>query len=173
MKMKPAMQELEPPDTHYLSAAVGWIELGNLGEAEADLNRISAANQCHPDALEVRWIILAETKRWDAALGTARALLKMAPNRSSGWLHQAYALRRVAEGGLKPAWDALLPAWKKFPKEPTIPYNLSCYACQMNELDEARGWFQRALLLGGKEQIKQMALADADLQPLWKEIRKL
>jgi tetratricopeptide (TPR) repeat protein len=167
------MQKLEPPDTHHLSAAIGWMELGNLAEAEADLNRISAAHQCHPDVLEVRWIILAEGKRWEAALGTARVLLKMAPNRSSGWLHQAYALRRATKDGLKLAWDALLPAHKKFPRESTIPYNLSCYACQMNQLEEARGWFRRALLLGNREQIKQMALNDPDLLPLRDEIRKL
>ncbi|MBC8097782.1 MAG: tetratricopeptide repeat protein [Akkermansiaceae bacterium] len=167
------MQEIEPPDSHHLSAAIGWLELGNLGETESDLNRISAANQCHPDVLEVRWIVFAQTQRWEAALQSARALLKMAPNRCSGWLHQAYALRRVSKDGLKLAWEALLPASKKFPREATIPYNLSCYACQMDQLNEARGWFQRALLVGDKNQIKQMALEDSDLQPLWTEIRKL
>src|SRR5262245_42334824 len=70
-----AMKPLEPPDTHYLSAAIGWLELGNVAEAEADLNRVSAGHQCHPDVLEVRWIILAQGKRWDSALEIARALL--------------------------------------------------------------------------------------------------
>ncbi len=167
------MQQLEPPDTHYLSAAIGWLELGNLAEAEQELNRVSVANQCHPDVLEVRWIVLAQTQRWEAALQIARALLKMAPNRSSGWLHQAYALRRVSKDGLKLAWEALLPASKKFPREATIPYNLSCYACQMDRLDEALGWLRRALLVGDKHQIKQMALEDSDLQPLWSEIPRL
>ena len=167
------MQPLEPPDTHYLSAAVGWVELGNLVEAEEDLNRISALQQCHPDVLEVRWLILAETKRWDSALGIARALLKLAPNRSSGWLHQAYALRRASKGGLKSAWEALLPASEKFPREATIPYNLSCYACQMKQFEEARSWLHRALRLGNPDQIKQMALDDPDLKPLWEEIRQL
>jgi tetratricopeptide (TPR) repeat protein len=167
------MQPLEAPDIHHLSAAVGWLELGNLVEAEEDLNRISAMHQCHPDVLEVRWIILAQTHRWEAALGIARTLLKLAPNRSSAWLHQAYALRRAAKNGLKLAWDALLPAYEKFPREATIPYNLSCYACQLDQLEEARLWLQRALQIGNKDQIKRMALDDLDLQPLWKEIKTL
>jgi tetratricopeptide (TPR) repeat protein len=167
------MQPLEPPDSHFLSAAVGWLELGNRIEAEAELNRISVEHQCHPDVLEVRWIILAEAKRWEAALGTARTLLKAAPHRSSGWLHHAYALRRTTADGLKQAWDALLPAYDKFPKEPTIAYNLSCYACQMGQLDEARLWFRRALKAGNKEMIRKMALEDTDLEALWEEIREL
>lgn len=171
--MTAAMHQLEPPDTHYLSAAIGWLELGNVAEAEADLNRISAGRQCHPDVLEVRWIILAQGKRWDAALEIARALLKFAPNRSSSWLHQAYSLRRASKDGLRLAWKALLTAYDKFPREPTIPYNLSCYACQMRQLDEARHWLDRALQVGNRDQIKQMALDDPDLQPLWEEIRKL
>jgi len=158
---------------HYLSAAIGWMELGVLAEAEIELDRISAPQQSHPDVLEVRWQVLAKLKRWEGALAVARALLKGAPSRCSGWLHQAYSLRRVSKNGLQQAWDALLPAYDKFPREPTIPYNLSCYACQMQQLDEARAWLKRALKLGDRQRIKQMALDDPDLEPLWKEIQKL
>ena len=145
------MGKLEPPDTHCFSAAIGWLELGNLAEAKAELAQVSAAQQEHPDVLEVRWSIAAEQKSWEEALPIAQTLLRRAPKRSSGWLHQAYALRRVADGGLQKAWDALLPASDKFPKELTIPFNLCCYACQLQQLD----------------------LDDADLEPLWDEIRKL
>jgi len=168
------MQQLEPPDTHYVSAAIGWLELGVPSEAEAELDQVSAVHQAHPDVLEVRWIVLAQLKCWRAALEVARALLRRAPNRSSGWLHQAYSLRRMNDNaGIKLAWDALLPAYDKFPREPTIPYNLSCYACQMEHLEEARNWLRRAIKLGDKARIKEMALDDPDLQPLWDEIKKL
>jgi Flp pilus assembly protein TadD len=167
------VQALELPDTHYLSAAIGWLELGNPAEAKAELDKVSPACQRHPDALEVRWLLCAERKDWPAALIAARAILQAAPDRSSGWLHQAYALRRVSDGGVEKAWDALLPAFEKFPKEPVIAYNLSCYICQMNRLAEARTWLQRALKSGGREKIKEMALHDSDLEPLWAEIRQL
>jgi predicted Zn-dependent protease len=167
------MHKLEPPDTHCFLAAVGWLELGNPAEARAELAQVSAAQQEHPDVLELRWSISAEEKRWDEALQVAQALVRRAPKRSSGWLHQAYALRRVPNGSIQKAWEALLPAFDKFPKEPTIPFNLSCYACQLRQLDVARGWLNRAVALGGKEKIKQMALKDTDLEPLWAEIRQL
>ena len=147
--------------------------MGNRTEALAELDAISPGNQQHPFVLDVRWMILAEQKQWEAALDIADKLVSRAPDLAAGWLHRAYALRRVPHGGLEKAWDALLPAADKFPKESTVFYNLSCYACQMNRMDEARKWFRRALKAGEKEHIKNMALADSDLEPMWEEIRQL
>ena len=95
--------------------------------------------------LEVRWSISAHERQWSDALQIACVELTLAPDDASGWLHRAYALRRVSDGGLSQAWDALLPAAKKFPAEPVIAYNFSCYACQMQQLDIARHWLQRAV----------------------------
>ncbi len=167
------MQRLEPPHSHCLNAAIGWLGLGRRDDAKAELEMISAPNQRHPDVLEARWGIYAEERQWEAAVDVARKLLQRAPHRVSGWLHHAYALRRAPEGGLEKALAALKPAVEKFPKEALIPFNLSCYACQMQRFDEARVWLKRALEVGGKEQIKQQALADPDLKPLWEEIRQL
>jgi len=140
-------------------------------EARVELESLSRAAQNHPDVLEVHWLICSQENRWSEGLLIARELLQGAPDRPSGWLNQAYALRRIPEGSVKKAWDALLPAFDKFPREPTIPYNLSCYACQMKQLDAARVWFKRACVIGNEKEIKKMALADLDLQPLWDEIR--
>lgn len=154
-------------------AAVGWLELGNRREAAAELRQIRPEFARHPDVLEVWYAIQAEEKDWPAALVTAQSLVECEPDRASGWLHQAYALRRVPKGGLQSAWEALLPAYHKFPDEPTIPYNLACYACQLGQLDEAWRWIERAAVAGGKKRIKQMAMADADLEPLRKKIAAL
>jgi Flp pilus assembly protein TadD len=167
------MEPLGPPDSHYLKAAIGWLELGCRGDALAELEQISPDSQSHPAVLEMRWMILAQDKQWEAALDVAQKLLSCAPDCASGWLNRAYALRRAPQGGLEKAWEALRPAAEKFPKEPVVFYNLSCYACQMDRLDEARQWFQRALKAGKKNKIKLMALADADLKPLWEEIKNL
>jgi uncharacterized protein HemY len=165
------MLRLEPPDLHFLNAATGWLELGCRSDALGELALISDANQRHPDVLELRWAMLAQEQEWEAALDIARKLMIRAPERPSGWLNRAYALRRVPEGGLEKAWDALLPAAEQFPEEPTVFYNLSCYACQMRQFPVARDWLKKAMKSGQREKIKLMALADADLQPLWDEIR--
>ena len=165
------MQSLEPPDAHYLSAADGWLGLGNLAEARAELERIAPRLRNHPDVLDVRWSLLAAEQNWPAALEAARAQLKRYPKSPAGWLHQAYALRRAPGGGLQAAWDALLPALDKFPREALIPYNLACYACQMQQLDVARIMFHRAVKTGQASRVREMALRDPDLRPLWEEIR--
>ena len=167
------MMPLAPPDSHHLDAAIGWLGLGCADDARDELKMISAANQNHPDVLEVHWTLCANEKRWDDALRIAELELKSAPGDAGGWLHRTYALRRVKNGGLPKAWDALLPAAKQFPDEPVIAYNLSCYASQMQQLDIAREWLLRAVKAGSKEAIKKMALADDDLQPLWTEIKEL
>jgi Flp pilus assembly protein TadD len=166
------VQTLEPPDSHHLDAAIGWLGLGCADDARVELEKVSVVNQLHPDVLEVRWTLCAHEQRWADALNVADLELKSAPEDSAGWLHRAYALRRVSDGGLPLAWDALLPAAKIFPAEPVIAYNLSCYACQMQQLDIARTWLHRAINAGKKDAIKKMALADDDLKPLWKEIEE-
>jgi tetratricopeptide (TPR) repeat protein len=169
----PGMELLEPPDTHYLSAALGWAELGNCAEAHAELAKVSPALSAHPTVLEVIWSVCTVQKDWASAVQAAERLVQAAPDQANGWLHRAYAVRRAPGGGLKAAWDALLPAVDRFPQEATIPYNLACYACQLAHLDEARRWFERALAVGEKAKLKMMAVSDPDLQPLWGEIRKL
>ena len=166
------MQPLGPPDSHHLDAAVGWLGLGCTAEARAELDSIAAAQQKHPAVLEARWTLCAREERWGEALEIAQAELAAAPDDAAGWLHRAYALRRVPAGGLSRAWEALLPATEKFPHEPVIAYNLSCYACQMQQLDSARQWLQQAMKIGGRDAIRKMALADDDLRPLWAEIEK-
>jgi uncharacterized protein HemY len=171
----PDMEPLELAELRCLVAASGWLGLGNCDEARLELAALPPERQNHPDVLEARWQICAQEGSWTEALEIAQTLVSMAPDLCTGWLHQAYALRRVSGGGLKQAWDALLPAHEKFPREPTIAYNLSCYACQMHDLDTARGWLRRALNSIRKRKIrnqfKLMASTDPDLEPLWKEIK--
>ena len=147
--------------------------LGSLDDALVELRNVSPENQRHPAVLELRWIIHIQQENWDAALTAASELLAEVPESANSWLHHAYALRRAKAGGLAKARAALEPALEKFPREPVISYNLSCYACQMADLEVARQWLQRAFKVGKKKEIKSMALADPDLEPLWEEIRRL
>lgn len=168
------MATLHPPDTHHLSAAVGWLELGNPSEAGHEVARIAPDSLDHPDVLEVRWEISAAEKSWQTALQLAEALQVKAPQRASGWIHRAYAVRRVPGGGLQQAWETLRPAFEQFPEVSIIPYNLACYATQMGRLDEAWEWLHKAMEAAGDVPcIQTMALADSDLEPLWDRIRAM
>jgi hypothetical protein len=64
----PGVNELTPPDSHYLLAAQGWLELGDHLEADKELDEITPELRVHPDVLEIRWQIYAKEKKWLACL---------------------------------------------------------------------------------------------------------
>ncbi|MEI7732230.1 MAG: tetratricopeptide repeat protein [Verrucomicrobiota bacterium] len=166
------MKGLPWPHRFTVSAALGWVELGNLQEAAAELERLPADLLEEPTVLDIRWEIHALQKDWLAALRVARAMMIKCPDRVGSWLNQAYALRRVPGGGLTQAWNALLPAARQFPGSEMVSFNLACYAAQMDRLPEAWDFLQQAMRAGANgEQIRRMALADEDLQPLWERLR--
>ena len=158
---------LEPPDCHFLSAAVGWLELGNPAEAENELRQVSPANQDAAEVLVVHWFIQERQGAWERAREVAQRMRQAHPGNAFGHIHYAYALRRAPGGGLEAAWHALEPAVDLFPKEPIIPYNLACYAAQLDRKDQAWDWLQKAMAVGDKTLLRKMALADEDLKSLW------
>ena len=113
----------------------------------------------------------AARKNWPDALETARKLVQSLPEEAAGWINRSYALHEMKL--TQEAWDQLLTAAEKFPKVSIIPYNLACYACQLNQRELAQKHLGIAIDLNSKTEIKRMALADPDLEPLWNSIREL
>ena len=158
------MPGLTFPDLHHVRAAEGWLALGALDDAAAELRRLTSAGQGHPEVLELRWNLAIRRGQWEAALDLARLVVLASPERPTGWIHQSYALHELKR--TDEAWTLLRPMADRFPTDSTIPYNLACYACQLGDLAGAREWIARAIKLGGKREIKAMALEDVDLVPL-------
>ena len=159
---------LPPPNAHFLEAAVGWIELGNPREALAELAQIAPEFRDHPQVLEVKWQVFARLENWDKSLPVAQIFCEVAPGLPQGWLHQAVSLYRLNR--TEEAWNLLLPMARKFPRSWIIAYDLACYACQLNRLDEGRQWLRRAFRLGEPREVRLLSLADPDLKSLWPEI---
>jgi Flp pilus assembly protein TadD len=110
---------------------------------------------------------------WAKALPVAEQLLGLAPERPSGWMHKAYALRRVEGGGIEQASAVLREAAQRFPHNSLVAFNLACYACQMDREEEALEWLRRAFGSEDKGVLKSMALKDEDLRALWPRIQEL
>ena len=163
---------LEPPDNFYLSAAIGWLELGNVAEAAAELEKVAPQFHSHPAVLTIRYEIQSKAGNWDVAAEVARALTELAPNQPGPWISLAYAVRRKTGGGIPQARAILVQAHATFPREQVIAYNLACYECQLGDLNAARSWLEKACALGDADKVKLMALDDPDLKPLWPELRK-
>ncbi len=164
---------MEPPDCHFAAAAEGWLELNQPDEALVELDRLSDESRLHPRILELRWQILATLGRWAMAHRVAEELVRHHPEACAGWLHRSYALRRAPDGGLERALEALRPAAELFPEEVTVAYNLACYQTQLGRLDEGWEWFLRAVQIAkAAPGLRDMALGDADLEPLWDRVRR-
>lgn len=164
------MKELEPPDTHYLSGATGWLGLDNTQEAWLELQNIRPEFRCHPDVLEVEYDILAAQEKWLEATKTASTLTKIAPKRVIGWVHHAYALHELKR--TQEARDTLKSVLLRFEGDWLIRYNLACYECQLGNREAALSWLKTAAQLGKRSEVRAMALEDHDLEPLWPVIRK-
>jgi tetratricopeptide (TPR) repeat protein len=163
---------LPHPDNFIFDAAQGWLMLGDTQAALDELARLRPASRAQAGVAEFTWAVHAQRQDWTLAHSVAEDIVRAFPDRSFGWIHRAYALRRMPGGSLPLAWNALRPAADLFPKDHLIPYNLACYAAQLGRLDEAWDWLQRALSIGEKTAILGMALADADLEPLWPRLRQ-
>ncbi|MGC3956981.1 MAG: tetratricopeptide repeat protein [Verrucomicrobiota bacterium] len=158
------MRKLDWPDTLHLEAAVGWLELGNPIEANAELDCITPELRGHPQVLALRSEIYFREKLWTNCVEVSDALVRIQPDNTTGWIHRSYALHELKR--TREAFENLLPAAAKFSDLWTIPYNLACYCAQLNRLEEATDWFKKAIAIDG-EIVRSQALDDEDLKPLW------
>jgi hypothetical protein len=84
------------------------MELGDHEEANEELELIDAPLRAHPDVLEVRWLIHQKAENWELCENIASALVKLAPERTTGWIHRSFALHEMKR--TQEAYDELKPA---------------------------------------------------------------
>ncbi len=160
--------DIPPPDNLHLSSATGWLQLGNPTEALADLGKVSAEHREHHEVLHLEWHIHAQNKDWESCVEIGRVMVNLHPHDVAGWINQANALfylKRAQE-----AFELLESVREKHPKNEAIPYNLSCYACQFGDLTLAMDCYQAAEQVGDREKIREVALQDPDMEPIWDQI---
>lgn len=146
----------------HLSYARGYLELGLVAEAAAELERLPPAVRTGLEATAIRLAILQEQQNWPALRDEARRLVQLHPEEAAGWVTWAYAARRAES--LAAAEGILLRAEQQHPAEATIQFNLGCYACQRGDLALARRRVDRAISLDAD--FSAAAATDPDLAPL-------
>lgn len=162
------MNDLEPPDSHHLHAAVGWLELANWQEANEELEKIAPTLRAHPDVLEVRCAIYAKAERWSVVLDIAKAIITLAPERAFGWIHSANALHHLKR--TEEARHTLVGILNRFRNDWLVRFNLACYECQLGNQAAAWACLAEAFELGDAKAVKLLALNAYDLEPFWKHI---
>lgn len=166
----PFRRLLEPPDSHFLNAAEGWLDLGCPVDADQELDHIAQHLQSHPDVLKLRCEICCRFRKWDKMLEISKQMIQLFPERPEGWINQSNALHFLKH--YQEAYERLRPALDLFPDSPHMRYNLACFCCRMNRLDEAQTWLRQAFSIKGGSALRTLALADPDLAPLHKQIKK-
>ena len=160
--------DIPPPDNLHLSSATGWLQLGNPTEALADLGKVSAEHREHHEVLHLEWHIHAQNKDWESCVEIGRVMVNLHPHDVAGWINQANALFYLKRG--QEAFELLESVREKHPKNEAIPYNLSCYACQFGDLTLAMDCYQAAEQVGDRKKIREVALQDPDMEPIWDQI---
>ncbi|MEY4917152.1 MAG: hypothetical protein RL616_1065 [Verrucomicrobiota bacterium] len=103
-----------PADKFHVDAASGWIGLGDLQSARDELKLISPEIQNHPAVLMVQSELLFAEENWETLLPLTEKLLLQFPKLDFLWINRSYALHELKR--TQEAFNALLPATKKFPK---------------------------------------------------------
>jgi predicted Zn-dependent protease len=164
------MDPFKSPDERHLDAAEGWLGLGNVMEANAELNQITSALRRHPDFLAVRYKILAKAECWTECVVVAGAIADLAPKCSLGWLHRAFALHQLKQ--TKMALETLHPALEIFSDEIEIRQRLACYECVLGNVERAKQRLTEAMKLAKEQNCldewRRATLREPDLKPLWK-----
>lgn len=106
--------------------------------------------------LGLRLEIYRTAQNWKMMEIVASELLKRQPNDPDHWNDLAFSIRR--KDSIKAARTLLLEALEKFPNDATTRYKLSCYACQLGDLEDAKklvGFFKKRF---GFLSIKKLAV---------------
>jgi predicted Zn-dependent protease len=150
-----------------LEYAQGYLTLGLVAEATAELEAISAEDRLSDEVLEVTIDLHSMQQQWDLAVIAAQEFARRHPDDPKGWISWAFALRRLKN--IPEAELILLEGEKRIGGTcALIHYNLACYRCQ---LGDRTGALQRLTLACSMEpHWKTAALDDPDLTPLKDEI---
>ena len=145
-----------------LAHARGYLGLGMIKEASAELDLVPADQAGETSVLALRAVVLQEQAKWPALAGVANELVRRQPMEPGWWIAWAYATRRSRS--LAAAEAILIEGERTHPNEAAIQFNLGCYACQRGNLIEARRRVERAVSLDPA--FRDAAGIDPDLEPL-------
>ena len=127
------------------------------------LEEIAPEDKHRNEVLGARVILYMAAKKWDMAAAIASHLVKLEPENAAWWISLAYSIRRSES--VEKAEAILLRAQAIHPKVAMIAFNLACYASLAGRMEEAKERLRHAIDLD--KDIRELALEDEDLRPLW------
>lgn len=157
----------------HLEAARGWLELGDHQSALQELEDLTGLRRAQPDVLKLRLQIYVLARKWRNAYAIAEGLARVLPNDPEVFVWRAQAARWMPGGGLSHAMTLLLEVANDFPDDPSIPFRLACYNCQMGNHATAGSWLQIAFDAARRAKSEMQWLAAAQEEPDLKPLHKI
>ena len=142
------MEKLE----RHLTVATGYLELGMVRDADAELHQLSPSERKDWRVLALRVAICQELGSWDQMLDISRYLSCVQPDESQWAICTAHAMRKVHS--IEAARELLLRAKRSFPEEATILYHLACYEAQLGDIEKARTYLLSAIKIDPSHRAK-------------------
>ncbi len=149
-----------------LLAAQGYLELGMVEEALAELVAVQTPAISDPDLIELRLHILMQGGRWSDALASAEELLRLNSSALPAYIHGAFALHEL--GRTAEARDLLLRGPEVFGMDPTYHYNIGCYEAVLGNWESAKRSLEKSFTLD--ETYRDFAKQDPDLEAIRAEL---
>ena len=150
-----------------LEYASGFLELGLIAEARAEIAAISEPDQRSLDVRRLRVRLHMEAKEWSLLIELAPSVCAEAPGDADAWIYWAYALRELQR--VEEAQSVLLQAEPLHGEScAVLQYNLACYASLLGDLTEAKRRLEIACR--SSEEWRVAARTDPDLKALLAEI---
>ena len=144
----------------------GYLELGMLEEAARTLGEIEPPDRQRKEVVHAQLELAIARKRWHDAVATAASLVRSYPDDPAGWPVLARAIAKTDNGEYAEA--ILTKACKWHPEMALLVLDLAREATALGCLREAKIWLKCALHLEAR--VRQSALRDLRLKPLWKWI---
>jgi Flp pilus assembly protein TadD len=139
-----------------------------LEDAVSELESLPPEDRDRSSVLALRVETYRTAGSWSLMEVAARELWRRHPDEPVYWTNLAWAVRRL--DSMVAARDILLEAVERFPGDAMTHFNLGCYLCQLGDIERAKTRVGKAIELDAK--FKLLALDDADLEPLWREIER-
>ena len=162
MKKTFSMEPRTPTD-RILLAAQGYFELGMMDNALEELDTLPLGAQERLDVLQMRLFIQMRARRWRESLKISRAMCRVSPEETVGFIHAAFCLHEM--GRTAEAKTLLLDGPAALLNEATYHYNLGCYDAVLGNMEEAQAHLRVSFRLDKK--FREFARTDPDLRPVW------
>jgi tetratricopeptide (TPR) repeat protein len=157
---------LTPDDRKHLESAFGYVELGMLEQADAELEELNAIWRARPELLGIRLAVYLGLQKWKQMESVAQSLVEADPQEPAHFGYLAFATRYARS--IAAARAILFQAAKLHPRNAMIQFNLACYEAQLGNLPAAKAYLNRATELDSKLSVE--AIDDPDLKPLWESL---